>query len=29
VVLVDVVDDLGPVASRALRSRLRKASTTR
>ncbi len=29
VVLVDVVEDLGPVASRALRSRLRKASTAR
>lgn len=29
VVLVDVVDDLGPVASRALRSRLKKASAAR
>ncbi|WP_148615683.1 TetR family transcriptional regulator [Nocardioides rubriscoriae] len=29
VVLVDVVDDLGPVAGRALKSRLRKASTAR
>lgn len=29
VVLVEVVDDLGPVATRALRSRLRKASAAR